>query len=116
MRVALYTQISTDEAHQPYSLEAQSVKLKAYIESQDGWHLTREITDQSSGAKTDRPGLQQALREARAGRFDLLLVYRVNRFSRSVRGLGNCSKTSMRPSWHSVPPPKPSTPRRLQVA
>jgi site-specific DNA recombinase len=87
MRVAIYTRISTDEAHQPYSLEAQSVKLKAYVESQDNWHLVRSFTDQSSGAKTDRPGLQQALREARAGRFDLLLVYRVDRFSRSVRGL-----------------------------
>ena len=36
---------------------------------------------------TERPGLKRALAEARAGRFDLLLVYRVDRFSRSVRGL-----------------------------
>lgn len=35
----------------------------------------------------ERPGLERALREAEAGRFDLLLAYRVDRLSRSVRGL-----------------------------
>ena len=39
MRVGLYTRISTDEAHQPYSLEAQDIKLRAYITSQDDWEL-----------------------------------------------------------------------------
>lgn len=87
MRVAIYTRISTDEEHQPYSLESQQVKLKAYIESQDDWQLVRTFTDQCSGAKMERPALKQAMTEARAGRFDLLLVYRVDRFSRSVRGL-----------------------------
>jgi len=87
VRVATYTRISTDEDHQPYSLEAQAERLGAYVKSQDGWELTRRFTDQASGASTERPGLQRALAEARAGRFDLLLVYRVDRFSRSVRGL-----------------------------
>lgn len=87
MRVVTYTRISTDEDHQPYSLEAQAERLGAYVKSQDGWELTRHFTDQASGASTERPGLQRALTEARAGRFDLLLVYRVDRFSRSVRGL-----------------------------
>ena len=40
-----------------------------------------------SGAKLERPGFTSALRAAKAGRFDLLPVYRVNRLSRSVRGL-----------------------------
>jgi len=40
-----------------------------------------------SGSTVDRPQLQRALAEARLGRFDLLLVYRVDRLSRSVRGL-----------------------------
>lgn len=47
----------------------------------------RRFSDQASGAILERPGLERALREAEAGRFDLLLVYRVDRFSRSVRGL-----------------------------
>ena len=87
MRVATYTRISTDEEHQPYSLEAQDGRLRAYVESQDGWELLRSFTDQLSGASLERPGLKRAISEARAGRFDLLLVYRVDRLSRSVRGL-----------------------------
>ena len=47
----------------------------------------RRFTDQASGATLERPGLERALKEAEAGRFDLLLVYRVDRLSRSVRGL-----------------------------
>jgi site-specific DNA recombinase len=87
VRVATYTRISTDEEHQPYSLEAQDSRLASYVASQDGWELVRRFSDQMSGATTERPNLQRALTEARAGRFDLLLVYRVDRFSRSVRGL-----------------------------
>ncbi len=87
MRVATYTRISTDEDHQPYSLEAQAERLGSYVKSQEDWQLTGRFSDQASGATTERPGLQRALTEARAKRFDLLLVYRVDRFSRSVRGL-----------------------------
>ena len=87
IRVATYTRISTDEEHQPYSLEAQAERLGAYVKSQDGWELVRHFTDQMSGSKLERPGLQKALIEAKAARFDLLLVYRVDRLSRSVRGL-----------------------------
>jgi site-specific DNA recombinase len=87
MKVATYTRISTDEAHQPYSLEAQAKRLAAYAESQEGWRIVCRFTDQMSGATLERRGLERALREAEAKRFDLLLVYRVDRLSRSVRGL-----------------------------
>jgi site-specific DNA recombinase len=87
MRIATYTRISTDEEHQPYSLEAQAKRLSAYAESQDRWQITRRFSDQMSGATVERPGLKRALAEAQAKRFDLLLVYRVDRLSRSVRGL-----------------------------
>src|SRR5690348_6853379 len=87
MRIATYTRISTDEAHQPYSLEAQATRLAAYAQSQEEWQITRRFTDQASGAKLERPGLERMLAEANAKRFDLLLVYRVDRLSRSVRGL-----------------------------
>ena len=87
MRIATYTRISTDEDHQPYSLSAQAERLASYIKSQPGWELGHQFTDQMSGATLERPGLQSALSEAKAKRFDLLLVYRVDRLSRSVRGL-----------------------------
>jgi site-specific DNA recombinase len=87
VRVATYTRISTDEEHQPYSLEAQETRLAAYVASQDGWELTRRYTDRMTGSTLERPELQRALADARVERFDLLLVYRVDRLSRSVRGL-----------------------------
>ena len=46
MRVATYTRISTDEDHQPYSLDAQADRLGNYVASQDGWELVRRFTDQ----------------------------------------------------------------------
>ncbi len=87
MRVATYTRISTDEEHQPFSLEAQAQRLGSYIQSQDSWQLVHRFTDQMSGSTLDRPGLQQAFAYARAKRYDMLLVYRVDRLCRSVRGL-----------------------------
>jgi site-specific DNA recombinase len=87
VRVATYTRISTDEEHQPFSLEAQAQRLGSYVQSQDSWQLVHRFTDQMSGSTLDRPGLQQAFAHARAKRYDMLLVYRVDRLSRSVRGL-----------------------------
>jgi DNA invertase Pin-like site-specific DNA recombinase len=79
MRIATYTRISTDEDRQPFSLGAQAERLEAYARSQDGWGIMRRFTDQASGATLDRPGLRQALSEAAAGVYELLLVYRVDR-------------------------------------
>src|SRR5262245_59697350 len=87
-RVAIYIRRSTDEDHQPFSLEAQETKLRAFVASQPGdWQIVAVYSDDASGATTDRPDLQKALRAARAGLFDTLLVYRVDRFSRSLRDL-----------------------------
>jgi site-specific DNA recombinase len=85
VRVAIYLRRSTDEDHQPYSIEAQETRLLAYIASQMGWELVLRFADDASGASTDRKDLTRALAAARAGLFDVLLVYRVDRFSRSLR-------------------------------
>ena len=82
VRVAIYTRISTDEVTQPYSLDAQTAALEKYAEAH-GWEIVRRYSDQASGAKSDRPGLQKMLRHAKLGHFDLVLVYRLDRFSRS---------------------------------
>jgi len=87
VRVAIYLRISTDEEHQPFSLDAQQHRLKAFISSQPGWAHVETYEDQISGAKADRPALGRALRDARLGRFDVLLVYRVDRFARSLKVL-----------------------------
>ena len=87
-RIAIYLRRSTDEDNQPYSLEAQETKLRAFVESQPGdWQIVMVYSDDASGATTDREELQKMLRAARAGLFDTVLVYRVDRFSRSLRDL-----------------------------
>ncbi len=87
VRVAIYVRRSTDEEHQPFSIEAQDSRLGSYVRSQPGWSLVARFEDDASGAKLDRPGLNNALTAARAGRFDVLLVYRVDRFTRRIRDL-----------------------------
>ena len=87
MRVAIYGRISTDEERQPFSLDAQQERLAAYVAAQPGWALTRSYSDRMSGKRLDRPGLQQALHDARTGRYDLLLVFKVDRLARSTGGL-----------------------------
>ena len=79
MRVAIYRRISTDEERQPFSLDAQQERLAAYIGAQPGWVLARSYSDRMSGKRLDRPGLRQALQDARTGRYDLLLVFKVDR-------------------------------------
>jgi site-specific DNA recombinase len=87
LRVAIYTRRSTDDEHQPYTIEAQTQKLQAYVDSQPGRTIAATFTDDASGATLDRPGLAKALVAARAGKYDLLLVYRLDRFSRRIRDL-----------------------------
>ncbi|WP_245959610.1 recombinase family protein [Prauserella flavalba] len=87
MRVGIYVRRSTDDEHQPYSIEAQDARLEAYIGSQPGWRLVARFPDDASGATTERDGLQRALAAARAGLIDVLLVYRVDRFSRNLRDM-----------------------------
>lgn len=86
-RVGVYMRRSTDEEHQPYSIDAQQTRLDHYIASQPGWRKTKTFTDNASAKDTNRPGLQAALAAARAGRIDVLLVVKVDRFSRRQRDL-----------------------------
>jgi site-specific DNA recombinase len=87
IRVAYYLRISTDEEHQPFSLGAQETRLEAFVTSQPGWEHVKTYTDQFSGAYAERPALTDALRDARLGRYDILFVYRVDRFARSLKVL-----------------------------
>ena len=87
VRVAIYSRISTDEERQPNSLEAQRVRLEAFVESQPEWRVERPYEDQFTGTVIDRPELTRLLRDAKLGKFDVLLVYRVDRLARSIRGL-----------------------------
>jgi site-specific DNA recombinase len=91
-RVCLYTRISTDEENQPTSLHSQRERLEAFCTAQEGWRIVAHEEDRTTGATLDRPGLTRALELARAGKIDLLLVYRVDRLSRKVRQLAQLAE------------------------
>lgn len=93
IRVALYIRVSTDEqAREGYSLTTQREFLENYAKQQ-GWEVVYpepgEIyqDDGFSAGSLMRPALQRLLRDARAKRFDLVLVYKLDRFSRKLKDL-----------------------------
>jgi site-specific DNA recombinase len=94
----------------PFSLEAQRERLAAYVATQPGWVLARSYSDRMSGKRLDRPGLQQALHDARTGRYELLLVFKVDRLARSTGGLAKVLEELDGAGSPSSPPPSRSTP------
>ena len=90
VRCAIYTRVSTDQGlDQDFnSLDAQSEASQAYIKSQAhaGWALLRTKYDDGgfSGGNTDRPALQRLLEDVRAGKIDIIVVYKVDRLTRSL--------------------------------
>ena len=90
LRCAIYTRKSTDHNLdlEFNSLDAQREACEAYIKSQahEGWRLIADHYDDGafSGASLDRPALQQLLTEVRAGKVDIIVVYKVDRLTRSL--------------------------------
>jgi DNA invertase Pin-like site-specific DNA recombinase len=90
VRCAIYTRKSTEEGlEQAFnSLQAQQESAEAYILShrQEGWHAVPTIYNDGgfSGASLERPALQQLLTDIEAGRIDCVVVYKVDRLSRSL--------------------------------
>jgi site-specific DNA recombinase len=89
-RCAIYTRKSSEEGlEQEFnSLAAQREACEAYIRSQqhEGWVLARTRYDDGgfSGGTTERPALQGLLADIRAGRVDIVIVYKVDRLTRSL--------------------------------
>src|SRR5262245_32793073 len=87
---SIYTRVSTDQGlEQDFnSLDAQQDASQAYIRSQAhaGWTLLRAKYDDGgfSGGNTDRPALQRLLEDVRAGKVDVIVVYKVDRLTRSL--------------------------------
>ena len=90
VRCAIYTRVSTDHGlEQDFnSLDAQHDAAQAYIRSQAhaGWTLIRSRYDDGgySGGSTDRPALQRLLADVKAGKIDVIVVYKVDRLTRSL--------------------------------
>jgi DNA invertase Pin-like site-specific DNA recombinase len=90
VRCAIYTRKSSEEGldQEFNSLQAQREACEAFIDSQrhEGWvRLPKRYDDGGfSGATIDRPALQQLLAETAAGRVDIVVVYKIDRLTRSL--------------------------------
>jgi DNA invertase Pin-like site-specific DNA recombinase len=90
LRCAVYTRVSTEHGldQEFNSLDAQREACEAYIKSQvgEGWRLVPTHYDDGgySGGSMDRPALQQLLTDVRAGLIDIIVVYKVDRLTRSL--------------------------------
>ena len=90
LRCAIYTRKSTEHNLdlEFNSLDAQREACEAYIKSQahEGWRLINGHYDDGafSGASLDRPALQALLTGVRAGQADVIVVYKVDRLTRSL--------------------------------
>jgi DNA invertase Pin-like site-specific DNA recombinase len=85
-RVALYARVSTLNNQDP---EMQLAELREYAGLR-GWHIVEEFTDQGvSGCKESRPALNRLMSDACRRRFDAVLVWKIDRFGRSLKYLVN---------------------------
>ncbi len=86
-RVALYARVSTSNGHQ--DPEMQLSELREYA-ARRGWEIVGEYTDQGvSGSKESRPELNRLMIDAHRRRFDAVLVWKIDRFGRSLKHLVN---------------------------
>ena len=79
MIAAAYIRVSTADQN----TELQIRELRAYADRQ-GWQLTQVYNDVMRGGKSGRPGLNSLMQDARARTFDCLLVWKLDRFGRSL--------------------------------
>src|SRR5215208_2548216 len=90
LRCAIYTRVSTEHGlEQEFnSLDNQREASEAYVKSQahEGWRALSARYDDGgfSGASIDRPALQRLLADIRAGLVDVVVVYKVDRLTRSL--------------------------------
>jgi DNA invertase Pin-like site-specific DNA recombinase len=86
-RVAIYARVSTANSGQDPTLQTR--ELREYCDRR-GWQVTGEYVDVGISGSTDRrPELDRLLVDAHRRRFDVILVWKLDRFSRSLRNLVN---------------------------
>lgn len=85
-RIFIYIRVSTQEqAHEGYSIAAQEERLRAYAKAR-GYAIVKIFTDPAySGANMERPDLQEMIKGIEQGLADLVLVYKLDRLSRSQK-------------------------------
>ena len=89
-KIAIYIRVSTeDQVREGYSLEVQREYLTNFAKQQ-GYEVFEVYADEGiSAGSTERPALQKLLADAKQKKFDLVLVYKIDRFSRRLKDLLN---------------------------
>jgi site-specific DNA recombinase len=87
-KVAIYARVSTEEqAREGLSVEAQIDKCKAFCQARD-WEIFKIYRDAGfSAGSLNRPAMELMLRDGQEARFNIILVYKIDRFSRKLRDL-----------------------------
>jgi len=85
-RTAIYARVSSHDGRQENSVRAQLKTLREYAK-QRNYTIQGEYCDQMSGARDDRPEFQKMMDACRKRKVDIVLTYRFDRFSRSVKTL-----------------------------
>lgn len=87
-RAVGYKRVSAREQLEGHSLDAQEVHIRSFVESQ-GWVLVNIYADAGISAKkgSRRPGLEQMLQDAKGGKFDVVVVDKIDRFYRHLGSL-----------------------------
>jgi DNA invertase Pin-like site-specific DNA recombinase len=83
--VAIYARVSTDKQ----KVDMQLNELRDFV-NRSGWKVYREFIDEGyTGSNTKRPAFSEMRHEARKRKFDILLVWKLDRLSRSLKDLIN---------------------------
>ncbi len=90
MKTAIYTRVSTeDQAKEGYSLEVQREYLESFAK-REGYEIYKVYCDDGISAySTRRPALRELMKDAKDKKFELVLVYKIDRFSRRLKDLLN---------------------------
>lgn len=83
--VGCYVRVSTENQLENYSIEEQTERLKAFCKAKD-WKIVKFYSDAGySGGNTNRPALQQLLSDIRLHKINMVVVYKLDRLSRSQK-------------------------------
>src|SRR4051794_1071384 len=82
MTAAIYARVSSEDQH----CEMQLTELHGYAE-RNGWSVVEYVEKESGKAGVKRPVLDQLIADARMKRFDVVVVWKLDRFGRSLRDL-----------------------------
>lgn len=93
MRAGIYYRVSSEEQIDGFSLDAQRRTLLDFCQSK-GWRIADEYADEGKSARGDkiekRPAFKRMMEDAESGRIDVVIVHKIDRFSRNIGVTFNC--------------------------